>query len=232
MEQRLVTSGCASMRSSTTRPARNSDQGAEQPRNPGTARIYPGFLGHFNIIAKLVPQIRKALVMRCWKDGEHTAGIARQHDCLGQSIPRRCGRADAMVGSCGITSSAFKYRWCGPPLRLASLASLALTAPREEISREICRIAVAFRRAGLSLWRNLDLARPPSENDARWHDRAPAERPRDRRRTAANRSPAGPQQSTPKRPWQMDFLSQPAATSGLRLSRSRADRASTERTQH
>jgi hypothetical protein len=38
-------------------------------------------------------------------------------------------------------------------LRLTSLASLALTAPREERSREICRIAVPFRRAGLFLRR-------------------------------------------------------------------------------
>ena len=80
-------------------------------------RIYLGFLGHFNIIAKLVPQIRNAKVMRRWKDGEHAAGIAPQHDCLGQSIPRKSDtsavRADAMAGSCGITSSAFKYRWSG-----------------------------------------------------------------------------------------------------------------------
>jgi hypothetical protein len=26
-------------------------------------------------------------VMRRWKDGEHIAGIAPQHDCLGQTIP-------------------------------------------------------------------------------------------------------------------------------------------------
>ena len=32
-------------------------------------RIDLGSLGHFNIIAKLVPQIRKAKVMRRWKDG-------------------------------------------------------------------------------------------------------------------------------------------------------------------
>jgi hypothetical protein len=36
-------------------------------------RIDLGFLGHFNIIAKLVPQIRKAKVMRRWQDGEHKA---------------------------------------------------------------------------------------------------------------------------------------------------------------
>ena len=109
--------------------------------------------------------------------------------------------------------------WIGGRCRaLASLLRLALTAPREEIGREICRIAVSFRRAGLFLWRIWDPARPPSDKDARWHDRAPAERPRDRRRTAANRSPAAPQRSAPKRPWQMDFSSQPGATSGLRLS--------------
>jgi hypothetical protein len=36
-------------------------------------RIDLGFLDHFNIIAKLVPQIRKAKVMRRWQDGEHKA---------------------------------------------------------------------------------------------------------------------------------------------------------------
>src|SRR3979411_1395989 len=41
----------------------------------------------------------------------------------------------------------------GPPLRLTSLASLALTAPGKERSREVCRVAVSFRRAGLLLWR-------------------------------------------------------------------------------
>ena len=46
-------------------------------------RIDLGFLGHFNIIAKLVPQIRKAKVMRRWQNGEHIAGIVPQHDCLG-----------------------------------------------------------------------------------------------------------------------------------------------------
>jgi hypothetical protein len=58
-------------------------------------RIDLGFLGHFNIIAKLVPQIRKAKVMRRWNDGEHIAGIAPEHDCLGQTIsrnPTRLGR--------------------------------------------------------------------------------------------------------------------------------------------
>src|ERR1700676_4223296 len=73
-------------------------------------------------------------------------------------------RADDMVGSCGITTywmfSAVKYRWSvgsdghhGPPLRLTSLASLALTAPGEERGREVRRIAMSFRRAGLFLWR-------------------------------------------------------------------------------
>ena len=51
-------------------------------------RIDLGFLRHFNIIAKLVPQIRDAKMMRRWQDGEHVASIAPQHDCLGQTIPR------------------------------------------------------------------------------------------------------------------------------------------------
>src|ERR1700738_5718171 len=34
-----------------------------------------------------------------------------------------------------------------------SLLRLALMTPREERGREICRIAVSFRRAGLFLWR-------------------------------------------------------------------------------
>src|SRR5437762_14292088 len=71
---------------------------------------------------------------------------------------------------------------------------------------------------GVVVAEDSDPAQPPSDKDARWHDRAPAERSRDRRRTVANRSPAAPQQSAPTRPWQMDFSSQPAATSGLRLS--------------
>src|SRR6266404_2626511 len=45
------------------------------------------------------------------------------------------------------------YGHDGPPLRLTSPASLALTAPGEERSREICRIAVTLRRAGLFLRR-------------------------------------------------------------------------------
>src|SRR5438046_5224402 len=45
------------------------------------------------------------------------------------------------------------YGHDGPPPRPTSLASLALTAPREQRSREICRIAVSFRRAGLLLRR-------------------------------------------------------------------------------
>src|ERR1700722_11017104 len=73
---------------------------------------------------------------------------------------------------------------------------------------------------------------PPSDKDARWHDRAPAERQRDRRRVVANRSPAAPRQSAPKRPSQMDSPSRPAATSGLRLSQTHAGRASTETPQH
>jgi hypothetical protein len=61
-------------------------------------RIDLGFLGHFNIIAKLVPQIRKAKVMRRWQDGEHVAGIAPQYDCLGQTIPRN---PTSLGGTCG-----------------------------------------------------------------------------------------------------------------------------------
>jgi hypothetical protein len=61
-------------------------------------RIDLGFLGHFNIIAKLVPQIRKAKVMRRWQDGEHKAGIAPQYDCLGQTIPRN---PTSLGGTCG-----------------------------------------------------------------------------------------------------------------------------------
>src|ERR1700730_6533246 len=75
-------------------------------------------------------------------------------------------------------------------------------------------------------------APPPSDKDARWHDRAPAERQRDRRRVVENRSPAAPRQSAPKRPSQMDSPSRPAATSGLRLSQTHAGRASTETPQH
>src|ERR1700682_6097545 len=85
---------------------------------------------------------------------------------------------------------------------------------------------------GVVLVEDSDLAPPPSDKDARWHDRAPAERQRDRRRMVANRSPAVPQQSAPTRPWQMDSSSPPAATSGLRLSQTHAGRASMETTQH
>jgi len=107
-------------------------------------RIDLGFLGHFNIIAKLVPQIRKAEGDATWNDGEHIAGIAPEHDALAKRSPEirhaSAVRADDMVGSCGITSywmfSAVKlslecgsYGHDGPPLRLTSLASLALTAP-------------------------------------------------------------------------------------------------------
>src|SRR6202011_2491782 len=45
------------------------------------------------------------------------------------------------------------YGHHGPPLRLTTLASLALTAPGEERGREVRRIAMSFRRAGLFLWR-------------------------------------------------------------------------------
>jgi hypothetical protein len=61
-------------------------------------RIDLGFLGHFNIIAKLVPQIRKAKVMRRWQDDEHVAGIAPAvrlpwpNDPPKSDKPRRCVR--------------------------------------------------------------------------------------------------------------------------------------------
>src|SRR5258705_12272850 len=45
------------------------------------------------------------------------------------------------------------YGHDGPPLRLTSLASLALTASGEERGREICGIAMSFRRARVFLWR-------------------------------------------------------------------------------
>jgi len=58
-------------------------------------RIDLGFLRHFNIIAKLVPQVRKAKVMRRWQDGEHVAGIA---GCVAASMScasrSTCSRAD------------------------------------------------------------------------------------------------------------------------------------------
>src|SRR3982074_3059219 len=47
---------------------------------------------------------------------------------------------------------------------------------------------------GVVLVEDSGLVPPPSDKDARWHDRAPAERQRDRRRPGANRSPAAPQQ--------------------------------------
>ena len=44
------------------------------------------------------------------------------------------------------------YGHDGPPLQLTSLVLSPLTAPGEERSREIRRIAVTYRRAGLLLW--------------------------------------------------------------------------------
>src|ERR1700682_4581941 len=61
-------------------------------------RIDLGFLGYFDIIAKLVPQIRKAKVMRRRQDGEHVAGIAPQHDGLGQTISRNPTRLGGTRG--------------------------------------------------------------------------------------------------------------------------------------
>src|ERR1700738_4341943 len=67
-----------------------------------------------------------------------------------------------------------------------SLLRLALTAPREEIGREICRIAVSFRRAGLFLWRirvwlhHLSIKMPGGMTEHRQNDRKTDE---DRQRT-------------------------------------------------
>src|SRR4029077_1095397 len=84
-------------------------------------------------------------------------------------------RVDDMVGSRGITSywmfSAVKYRCsvgamdmmdlrCG--LRASYHLLLPFTAPGEERSREIRRIAVTYRRAGLLLWGiRVGLHQPP-----------------------------------------------------------------------
>src|SRR5258705_13995902 len=56
------------------------------------------------------------------------------------------------VFSSQVSLECGSYGHDGPPLRLTSLASLALTAPGEERGREVCRIAVSFRRAGVFLW--------------------------------------------------------------------------------
>src|SRR2546421_5865781 len=85
---------------------------------------------------------------------------------------------------------------------------------------------------GVVLVEDLGQAPPPSYRGAKWHDRAPAERRRDRRRAVAKRSPVAPQQSAPTSPWQMGSSLQPAAMSGLRQSPSYAGRASRETTQH
>src|SRR5258708_31523071 len=53
------------------------------------------------------------------------------------------------------------YGHDGPPLRLTSLASLALTAPWEEGGREVCRIAVSYWRGGLLFWRSPSLLHKP-----------------------------------------------------------------------
>src|SRR5258708_13708407 len=137
---------------------------------------------------------------------------------------------------CGITSywmlSAVKYRWS---VGLAAAYKPRITCSHGSRGRERPGSpphSGVLSADGVVLVEDSDLARPPSDKDARWHDRAPAERQRDRRRTVANRSPAVPQQSSPTRPWQMDFSSRPAATAGLRLSQFHAGRASTEATQH
>src|SRR5262245_27948098 len=69
-----------------------------------------------------------------------------------------------------------------------------------------------------------------SDKDASWHDRAQAERRRGRRRLAVTRLRAAAPQSAPRRPWELDLASPPAATSGPRLSPWRAGRASAETT--
>src|SRR5258707_13341858 len=59
------------------------------------------------------------------------------------------------------------YGHDGPPLRLTSLASLALAAPREERGREVCRVAVSYRRGNVLFIGSAVLGRPlPVEKDA------------------------------------------------------------------
>src|SRR6476660_2149223 len=68
------------------------------------------------------------------------------------------------------------YGHDGPPLRLASLASL-LATPWEERGREICRIAVTYRRARLFCWRirvrlhHLPIKMPGGMTEHRQNDR-------------------------------------------------------------
>src|ERR1700737_5182701 len=77
----------------------------------------------------------------------------------------------------------------GPPLRLTSLASLALTAPREERGREIRRIAVSFRRRAevflrrIRVWlHHLPIKMPGGMTEHRQNDSA---RDEERERTDA-----------------------------------------------
>src|SRR5260221_14710085 len=89
------------------------------------------------------------------------------------------------------------YGHDGPPLRLTSLASLALTAPREERGREIRRIAVSFRRqAGLFLPRirvwlhHLPIKMPGGMTEHRQNDSE----------TEEKREPTQPQQHPNNQP--------------------------------
>src|SRR5260370_6811070 len=89
------------------------------------------------------------------------------------------------------------YGHDGPPLRLTSLASLALTAPREEIGREICRIAVSFRRAGVFLWRIRVWVRPLPIKKPRGRARHRHNTPPAKRKPAPPRSPTTPPHQHP-----------------------------------
>src|SRR6266436_892604 len=103
------------------------------------------------------------------------------------------------VFRCQVSLQCGSYGHDGPPLRLTSLASLALTAPGEERGREICRIAVTFRRAGLFLWRiriwlhHLPIKMPGGMTEHRQND---SETDEERQRTdhqqhRNNQSPRG-----------------------------------------
>src|ERR1700676_4136911 len=83
-----------------------------------------------------------------------------------------------------------------PPLQLTSLASLALTTPREERGREVCRIAVSFRRARLFLWRirvrlhHLPIKMPGGMTEHRQNDsKTDEERQRTNRQQHRNNQP-------------------------------------------
>src|SRR5882724_5596235 len=133
-------------------------------------------------------------------------------DVFGSQVSLQCG----------------SYGHDGPPLRLTSFVSLALTAHgstgrARPGSLPHSGVLPALR---LPLEEDSDLALQLSYKDASWHDRALAERRRDRRRPAVTRPRAALQRSLPTRPWELDSSSPPAATSGSRLSQSHAGRAS------